>query len=186
MRGCETRGVTGERRLQGSAYVDDNGEADERLDAVLREHPDGAASYPEILAAFADARVLVPVVAVLGEVEHDERGLARDKSSDMAAVLMTGADGRKALLAFSSVHTLGAWDTEARPVPVASALAAATAVQEGADALVLDIAGPRSFVVSGDDLVRVAAGWRPVRLDDGGWAWLGAAGGSVEDSPQAE
>ncbi len=43
----------------------------------------------------------MPVVALLGEVEHDEQGLAHDKTSDMAAVLMTGRDGRTALLAFT-------------------------------------------------------------------------------------
>ena len=49
-------------------------------------------------------RLLVPVVAILGEVEHDEQGLAHDKTSDMAAVLMTGRDGRKALLAFTGTR----------------------------------------------------------------------------------
>ena len=53
------------------------------------------------LAVLQRARLLVPVVAVLGEVEHDEQGLAHDKTSDMATVLMTGRDGRSALLAFT-------------------------------------------------------------------------------------
>jgi hypothetical protein len=161
------------KRLQGSVYVDDDGTADPALAQALARHGSGAAPYPEVLAALAAARVLVPVVAVLGEVEVGDDGLARDKSSDMAAVLLTGADGRPALLAFSGTPTLTSWDPAARPVPVASSLAAATAVQEGAAALVLDVAGPARFVVEGDDLHRLAAGWRPVRLDDGEWAWLG-------------
>src|SRR5690606_40027191 len=104
-----------------------------------------------------------------------EDGLARDKSSDMAAVLLTGADGRLALLAFTDLGALTAWRSDARPVPVAAHLAAATAVQEGADALVIDVAGPHRCVLSGDDLHRIAAQWRPVRLDDGGRGWLGPA-----------
>jgi hypothetical protein len=162
------------KRLQGSAYVDDDGAADPALARALGHDGVTAASYPEVLATLAGARVLVPVVAVLGEVEHGPDGLARDKSSDMAAVLMTGADGRTALMCFTGTDTLTAWDPDARPVPVAARLAAATAVQEGADALLLDIAGPARFVVEGDDLRRLAAGWRPVRLGDGGWGWLGA------------
>lgn len=161
------------KRLQGSAYVDDDGTVDPALATALGHDGGTEASYPEVLAALATARVLVPVVAVLGEVEHGPDGLARDKTSDMAAVLLTGADGRTALLGFSSTDALAAWDPQARPVPVASRLAAATAVQEGADALVLDVAGPVRFVVEGDDLRRLAAGWRPVRLGDGGWGWLG-------------
>ncbi len=173
------------RRLQGSEYVDDRGAADPALVAALAGHATGdetdggTASYPQVLAALAPARLLVPVVALLGETEIGEDGLARDKSSDMAAVLLTGADGRLALLAFTDLAALAAWDPQARPVPVAAHLAAATAVQEGADALVVDVAGPHPFVLGGDDLHRIASGWRPVRLEDGGWGWLGAAADHV-------
>ncbi|KRC58972.1 MULTISPECIES: SseB family protein [unclassified Nocardioides] len=170
-----------QRRLQGSEYVDDDGSADPALAAALIGYDDGTASYPEVLGVLAGARLLVPVVALLGEVEVGDDGLARDKSSDMAAVLLTGADGRLALLAFSAMSTLAGWDPQARPVPVRADLAAQTAVQEGADALVVDLAGPRRFVLSGDDLHRIAAGWRPVRVDDGDWAWLGSTDESAGD-----
>ena len=164
------------RRLQGSSYVDDDGSADPALATALRAHDDGSVPWPQVVAALTDARLLVPVVAVLGEVETGADGLARDKSSDMAAVLLTGADGRLALLAFSDSAALQRWDPQARPVPVAAHLAAATAVQEGAAALVVDVAGPHPFVLADDDLYRFAAQWRPVRLDEaagGGWGWLG-------------
>ena len=95
--------------------------------------------------ALQDARLLVPVVAMLGEVEYDDRGLAHDKTSDMAAVLMQGADGRLALLAFTSTAALAAWNPEARPVPVAAKLAAQSAVQEEAAAMVIDVAGPTTL-----------------------------------------
>lgn len=168
------------RRLQGSVYVDDDGSADRALRAALEGYDAGTEPYPGVLAALATARLLVPVVALLGETGEgasgaDGRALVTDKSSDMAAVLLTGADGRLALLAFTDLTSLAAWDPAARPVPVAAPLAAATAVQEGAHALVVDVAGPSRFVVSGDDLHRLASGWRPVRLEDGGWGWLGAS-----------
>ena len=50
----------------------------------------------------------MPVVALLGEVEYDDAGLARDKSSDMATVLLTAPDGRRALLAFSGMEAMRA------------------------------------------------------------------------------
>jgi hypothetical protein len=124
-----------------------------------------------VLADLAGSRLLVPVVALLGEVEHDAAGLAHDKSSDMATVLLTAPDGRQALLAFSGADTMRSWDPEARPVPVAAPLAAATAVQEGADALVVDVGSEHALTVGGEDLRRLASGWRPLRLPDGGWAW---------------
>lgn len=167
-----------QRLIQGSSYVDDDGAADPALRASLAAFAEGGAEYPAVLAALAGARVLVPVVALLGEVEYDDAGLAHDKTSDMATVLLTGADGRRALLAFSGTDALQQWDPEARPVPVAAHLAAATAVQEGADALVLDVGGDHTFTLAGDDLHRLAAGWRPVRLPDGSWAWAGSAASS--------
>src|SRR4029453_15058159 len=100
--------------------------------------------YVDALLALQDARVLVPVVAVLGEVEYDAPGLPHDKTSDMAAVLLKGADGRLALLAFTGTEELRAWDPEARPVPVALRLAAQSALQGGAAARVVRGAGPPS------------------------------------------
>ena len=163
-----------QRLIQGSPYVDDDGAADATLVAALRAYADGAVDYPAAIAALAASRLLVPVVALLGEVEIDEAGLAHDKTSDMATVLLTAPDGRRALLAFSGTDTMRAWDPDARPVPVAAALAAATAVQEGAAALLVDVGSPHALTLGGADLQRVAAGWRPVQVDDG-WAWLGTA-----------
>ncbi|WP_323793626.1 SseB family protein, partial [Nocardioides sp.] len=119
------------------------------------------------------------VVAVLGEVEVDEAGLAHDKSSDMAAVLTQTPDGRRGLLAFTSTETLAAWNPEARPVPVAARTAAQAAVQEEASALVIDLAGPTRFVVDGESLRALAAGYTLARVE-GGLAWLQA-----DDSPSA-
>jgi hypothetical protein len=118
------------------------------------------AYYPEALTVLQRSRLLVPVVALLGEVEYDGQGLAHDKTSDMATVLMQGSDGRLALLAFTSVESLHAWNPEARPVPVQAQLAASSAIQEEAAAIVVDIAGPVKFVIEGDDLVGLSQGWK--------------------------
>ncbi|NYE38212.1 hypothetical protein F4692_003360 [Nocardioides cavernae] len=161
-----------ERVIPDSGFADDDGAADVRLAQALAARAAGAATSGTVLAALQDARLLVPVVAVLGEVELDERGLAHDKSSDMAAVLVQAADGSKALLAFTSTETLTRWDPDARPVPVTAATAATAAVQDGAEALVVDLAGPVTHVVDGDDLARLAAGFRLVAVGTG-HGWIG-------------
>jgi hypothetical protein len=115
--------------------------------------------------------VLVPVVAVLGEVEYDEQGRAHDKTSDMAAVLMRGRDGRTALLAFTGSESLRRWNPEARPVPVPVAKAAEAALQDGAAALVVDVAGPARFVIEEDDLRALAEGRTLVEVS-GGYGWV--------------
>ena len=159
-----------ERLLQGSDYPDDTGEASPRLAAALEGYAVDETRYPDVLAALGGARLLVPVVAVLGEVETGADGLARDKSSDMATVLLQGADGRAALLAFTSTDTLAAWNAEGRPVAVPTRTAALSAVQEGADALLLDVAGPVTVAVEGEDLRALAAGWLLARAGDRvGW-----------------
>lgn len=167
------------RTIPDPGFADDLGAADPRLREALADHGAGAASSGAVLALLQDARVLVPVVAVLGDVEIDEQGLAHDKSSDMAAVLVQAADGGTGLLAFTSLENMARWDPEARPVPVTASTAATAAVQGGAEALLVDLAGPASYVVAGDDLTRLAAGWRLVALggaSDGarqGYGWIG-------------
>ena len=118
--------------------------------------PDDPERYAAALTALAASRLLVPVVAVLGEVEVDEHGLAHDKSSDMAAVLLTGRDGRRALLAFTGLEPMGRWRPDARPVPVTARDAARAALADDADALVVDVAGPVTLVVTGRPLRALA------------------------------
>ena len=163
------------RVIPDQGFGDDDGSADPALTAALASYAAGVSGLGEVLVAVQDARLLVPVVAVLGEVETDERGLARDKTSDMAAVLVARPDGRRGLLAFSGQESMRRWDPGARPVPVAARLAARAAVQEEADALVVDLAGPASAVVSGDDLRALAAGWRLGRVGER-TGWIRPAG----------
>jgi hypothetical protein len=163
------------RDLPDPGFAGDDGTAAPETIAVMQAYaasPD--ARHGATLAVLQDARLLVPVVALLGEAEHDERGLARDKTSDMAAVLMKGRDGRTALLAFTGTESLHRWDPDARPVPVGVRTAAEAALREGAAALVIDVAGPVRFVVETDDLGELARGSRlvPVVGESGaGYGW---------------
>lgn len=141
-------------------FPDDDGTADPRLSAAFGD--DNA-----VLAAISDVRVFVPIVPVLGERATD----GSDKSADMAAVLMQGADGRNALLAFSSVERLEAWNSAARPVPVLGADAARAALDENASAILLDLATPHFTVIETDDLKHLAEGLRLIQ-SPAGPAWV--------------
>lgn len=177
------------RTISDPGFGDDDGSADPGLRATLAGYADDLRPAP-VLAALTGARLLVPVKAVPvkavpmqavpmqavpmtaapDEAAAGDTGHVVAKSSDMAAVLMTGRDGRQALLAFTGTAALAAWDASARPVPVAAQLAATAACQEGASALLIDVAGPVRFVVQGDDLLRMAAGDALVEVP-GGHAW---------------
>lgn len=173
---------THSRVIPDPGFAGDDGAAQPVLAQALAAWDQDPSAYADALLALRHARVLVPVVAVLGEVEVDEAGLAHDKTSDMATVLVQGADGRLALLAFSGTESLAAWNPEARPVPVTADLAARSAVQDGAAALVLDLAGPVRFVVEGDDLRGLAEGWEPARVGRG-VAWIRPSGESSASIP---
>ena len=148
---------------------------DPGLEAALASYAqDPETRHAATLAVLQHTRLLVPVVAVLGEAEVDPSGLAHDKTSDMATVLMRGRDGRTALLAFTGTETLHRWQPDARPVPVPAAQAAQAALQDGAAALVVDVAGPVMFVVEGEDLDALAAGYALVEVN-GRYGWAGPA-----------
>lgn len=159
------------RSIPDPGFAGDDGTADPGLAAALSAYAAGTGEYVEVLAALQRGRLLVPVVAVLGEVEVDADGLALDKTSDMAAVLLTRPDGRRGLLAFTGAEALRSWSHDARPVPVAAATAAQAALQEQAHALVVDVAGPVRFPIEGEDLRGLAAGWRLTRVGERS-AWI--------------
>jgi hypothetical protein len=159
------------RAIPDPGFAGDRGAAAPALLAALTSYAEGTGSYVDALAAVRGARLLVPVVAVLGETEVDQAGLTHDKTSDMATVLLQGADGRMALLAFTGSEALRAWDPTARPVPVTARTAAQAALQDGAAALVVDVAGPATLVVEGEDLAGLAAGWTLARVE-GRATWI--------------
>ena len=159
--------MTHDRSLAEPAFPDDDGMVDPALAEAFGDDT-------RVLAVIGDVRVFVPVVALLGDApatSDNPPQAGGAPKADMAAVLMTGADGRQGLLAFSSVATMAAWNTDARPVPVWGRDAARAALDEDASALLLDIAAPTFTVVETSDVEHLAAGHRLVTTDAGP-AWL--------------
>ena len=125
------------KNIPDSPFSDDDGSADPALRAALGAWAEDRTAHGPVLEALAEARLLVPVVAVLGEVEEDENGLRREKTSDMAVPTLK-AGHRTALPAFTSTEALALWDPEARPVAVPLHQALQAAAHEKADTIVLD------------------------------------------------
>ncbi|MFE5920452.1 SseB family protein [Streptomyces sp. NPDC056468] len=145
------------KNIPDSGFSDDDGTADPRLSAALADWAADRAAEGPVLEALKDARLLVPVVAVLGEVEEDENGLRREKTSDMAVPTLKAGE-RTALPAFTSTESLARWDPAARPVAVPLRQALQAAAHEKADTIVLDMAGPVPFELSGRSLLALAEG----------------------------
>lgn len=150
------------RSFEPTGFESDDGSADPALLAALdvaRREP-GPAADERLAGAVAAARLLVPVVAVPGEVDTSS-GLARDVTSDMASVTLTAPDGARALPAFSSVAALAAWNGDARPVAVTAQRAALAAVQEGCSEIVLDLGAEAAPCVLRPSMVWALAMARP-------------------------
>jgi hypothetical protein len=142
--------------LRGERFAGDDGSADPRAAAALAAFAAGEGSELDALTALAAGRLLVPVVARLGE---DPPG-AGEKSSEMALPTLVGADGRAAIPAFTCVASLARWRQDARPLPTEATLVWQAAMQDSC-AVVIDVAGPVPLAVEGARLAALAAGELP-------------------------
>ncbi|MGW0585442.1 SseB family protein, partial [Streptomyces sp. NPDC002920] len=148
------------KNIPDPGFSDDDGSADPRLSAALAAWAEDRTAVGPVLEALKGARLLVPVVAVLGELEEapeDGNGLRREKTSDMAVPTLK-AGARTALPAFTSTDSLARWDPAARPVAVPLHQALQAAAHERADTVVLDLAGPVAFELTGPALLALAEG----------------------------
>ena len=163
-----------ERTLAPSPFPGDDGLADpgtRRALAAAVGGPDPT-SYLRAVAALCQDRLLVPVVATATRVGQTVGGLASDKEAEMSVVMLEAPDGRRALLAFTGLDSLHAWQADARPVPVTLDKAAQTAAAEGVSALLVDFAGPHPLALDGEVLATLAAGHRLVETAPGEFGWL--------------
>jgi hypothetical protein len=139
-------------------FAGDDGSADPELAAVLRLWWTGQASGYEVVECIHGKRLMVPVVAVADEVELNADGHAQEKSSHMATVTLVQPDGRRGLLAFTSMASLNTWDPQARGIPAEVGRVAQAAIAEQADAVLLDVAGPVLYALTEPALSAVAEG----------------------------
>ncbi len=176
----------GEQRFGGMVipepeFADDDGSSDPALAEALALHALGEAGLSDVVRALHGKRLMTPLMAVLDSVEDDVADGAPgpgEKDSHMATVSLVSPDGRRGLLAFTSVAAMTTWDPAARGIPASATRVAGAALQEGADAVLLDLAGPIRLAVSGGALLALAEGraWTPRHEDP---AVLAAVAGAL-------
>jgi hypothetical protein len=174
------------KSIPSHGFAGDTGGADPVLLAALTAVHDGPGLDTEtaLMDRVAEARWLVPVVAVADEVD-DSGALVVETRSDMAAVTLTSPDGSRALPVFTSLESLAAWDAHARPVPVTASAAAQAAISEECHVLVVDVASPHATVLRPSMLWALAQHrpWMASHLDDHVAAAVRAA---VADEPEVD
>ncbi len=154
------------RSFDENPYAEDNGEADSKLVAAIEALRAGTGSAEQVVVAFRDARLLIPLLADLGESGEGAHGQTVDKSADLSIVTVATPDGLDGLPVFSSVAAMAAWNPTARPVPSSAPRAALAAAQEGNTRIILDPGSPTEFVLRRVAIAAVAQQlpWRPPHL----------------------
>jgi hypothetical protein len=166
------------RALTSTGFDGDVGAADAKLLAALGDPQDETA----LMAAVTQARLLVPIVAApraaddCGEPMHE-------KSTDLAVPTLTLPSGQRGFPVFASVAALRAWDPGARPSPVTSSRAAAAAVAERCEVMLLDLGSAHELMLRPSMVWALAQqrAWLPAHADPFVAQALGRATADEED-----
>ena len=153
-----------------AAFADDRGEPDPELRAALASaYSGGSEPYLRAVAALCTGRLLLPIVA---SGDDGGAGPDPDRRAEMAAVLLRAANGATSVVIFTGTDALSAWNPDARPVPCTLDDVAATAIETGASAVLIDLEGPHPLVVEHALIAELAQGHRLVELSDGEFGWM--------------
>jgi hypothetical protein len=151
------------REFSQNSWSQDDGSTPGILAEVFSRDLDKVALFD----ALSQSRLLIPLLAELGESGVGAHGELVDKSADLAIVAVSTPDGKTAIPAFSSVAEMSAWNSTARPVPVETAKLAIAAISEGHDRVVLNPAG-LAIGIRRPALAAMAQGleWTPPHLNE--------------------
>jgi hypothetical protein len=169
MPGADSAGVPWEGRSFDHAETsDDDGSAPPKLIEAIRRFRARELGEAEVVDELRSSRLLVPLVARLGDSGIAPSGHPVDKSQELSIVTVAGPDSRAVLPAFTSVAAMSHWNPDARPIPADGARVALAAAGEGTDLVVVDATSATEFAVRRPALWAMAQGeaWIPSYLDE--------------------
>jgi len=154
------------RHFEANTNADDDGSAPEHLIEAIRRFRAREVGEAQVLDALRTARLLIPLVAHLGEDGLNEHG--HDKTQELSIVTVVGPDGRTVLPAFTSVAAMSAWNPGARPIPTEAVRVALAAAHEQTDLVVVDATSATEFAIRRPALWALASGekWVASYLDE--------------------
>ncbi|MEY4366747.1 MAG: hypothetical protein RLZ28_162 [Actinomycetota bacterium] len=137
------------RSFEPNPHADDDGSADPVLLKALAEFRSApeAADPSAVIAAIRGARLLIPMLASLGETGEGAHGQTVDKSADLAIFTVEGPDSKPAMPAFTSMAAMAAWNPDARPIPIGARKICLAAAAEQTTRVVIDPGSETNFVL---------------------------------------
>lgn len=154
------------RAFNENPFANDDGSARAELISAIQEfHISGDAT--NVFIEFSKSRLLIPLIAELGETGVGPHGETVDKSADLSIVTVQTPDLQTGLPVFSSVETMKAWNELARPVPSDAVRAALSAATDGTTRIILDPGSATEFAFRRSAIAALAQqkSWRPPQLD---------------------
>ena len=152
------------RHFEANPFASDDGETPENLAPVLAANP---VDKEVLVRELIGSRLLIPLIAELGEGEIGPNGLMVEKSADLAIVAVATPDNQTAIPAFTSVEEMQAWNQAARPVPTSAQKVCLAAASEGHNRVILNPAGA-AIALRRPQLAAIAQGLEWVRPNQSG------------------
>lgn len=135
------------RSFDAGIYSGDDGSARPELIASIVDFRAGLVSIEKVVEEIRVSRLLIPLLAKLGDSDTGANGLVVDKSAELAIVSVKSPDNQDSLVVFSSVVAMNTWNKAARPVPADAIRIALAAASEMNTRVVLDPGSDSEFVL---------------------------------------
>lgn len=144
------------RAFDVNNFAGDDGSAPPKLLKALESFRAGKASAESVVDAIRESRLLIPLLAEIGESELGPHGQMVDKSADLSIVTVATPDEQNGLPVFSSVAAMQLWNPKARPVPADARRVALAAVVEENTRIILDPESETEFAIRRPAIAAIA------------------------------
>jgi hypothetical protein len=155
------------RQLEENRFASDDGSAPQEFLDAIEGFRSGELGQAEVVDAIRKSRLLVPLIAHLGESEVGAHGLEVDKSAELSIVTVKSPDDQDSLVVFTSVNAMQLWNTSARPVPTDAIRVCLAAASQLSTRVVVDPGSDTEFVIRRPAIARIAQSlaWQPAELN---------------------
>ncbi len=151
------------RSFDQNSFADDDGKAPPELIEAISKFRAGEVGAEAVIDQIRVSRLLVPLLANLGDSEVGAHGQKVDKSAELSIVTVKSPDDQDSLVVFSSVEAMSLWNKASRPVPTDAIRIALAAASQMSTRVVLDPGSETEFVVRRPAIAKIAQSlpWLP-------------------------
>lgn len=151
------------RSFDKNSFADDDGGASPELVESIASFRAGKLGAEAVVDQIRISRLLVPLLANLGESEVGAHGQKVDKSAELSIVTVKSPDDQDSLVVFSSVEAMTKWNKASRPVPTDAIRVALAAASQMSTRVVLDPGSETEFVIRRPAIAKIAQSlpWLP-------------------------